>query len=438
MAVAVVIVGIAACNDSDDGPDARLVSYIGTIKAIDSHAHPMRVVAPGAPPDTEYDALPLDGIPPFPMPARLRLDDPQWREAQRALFGVTSSDTGDSWRREVAAARATIAQQQGDSFPDWVLDQIGTDIMMANRIVLGTGLSAPRFRWVSFADPLMLPLDTRAEAARTPDTRSLYPKEAKLLQRYMREASVDRLPASLDEFVGRVLRPTLERQKQGGAVAVKFEAAYLRPLDFDQPDSLAAARIYARYASGGVPSAAEYKTVEDYLFRVICREAGLLGMAVQIHVLEGFGGFYVPQHSAPHLLEPTVSDSSLRGTNFVLVHGGWPLVDETQTLLSRPNVATDISAMVLYVEPARLAGVLRQWLTEWPEQVLFGTDAFDGGPDQGWPEVAWAGGQTARWALATALTGMMRDGEIDRTRAEALARMVMRENAARVYKLDVH
>jgi hypothetical protein len=28
---------------------------------------------------------------------------------------------------------------------------------------------------------------------------------------------------------------------------------------------------------------------------------------------------------------------------------------------------------------------------------------------------------------------MMRDGEIDRTRAEALARMVLRENALRIY-----
>jgi hypothetical protein len=32
-----------------------------------------------------------------------------------------------------------------------------------------------------------------------------------------------------------------------------------------------------------------------------------------------------------------------------------------------------------------------------------------------------------------ALTGMMRDGEIDRPRAEALARMVLRDNAAKLY-----
>ncbi|HXE61363.1 MAG TPA: hypothetical protein VN607_11690, partial [Gemmatimonadaceae bacterium] len=51
--------------------DSALAAYIDGIKAIDSHAHPMLPVAPGAPPDTEFDALPLDGVPPFPLQARL-------------------------------------------------------------------------------------------------------------------------------------------------------------------------------------------------------------------------------------------------------------------------------------------------------------------------------------------------------------------------------
>ena len=233
------------------------------------------------------------------------------------------------------------------------------------------------------------------------------------------------------------MTPTLERQRRAGAVAIKFEAAYLRPLDFEEPDPALARRVYARYAAGGTPTRAEYKALEDYLFRVLAREAGRLGMAVQIHVAGAFGGFYTAAGSAPHLLEPVFNDSTLRGTNFVIVHGGWPLVRETGSLLAKPNVYADISAMVLLAEPAQLATTLRQWLAEWPEKVLFGTDAFDGGPEQGWPEVAWVGATTARWALAAALTGMMRDGEITRERAEALARMVLRENASAAYRLGL-
>ena len=417
--------------------DSSLAAYIDGIQAIDSHAHPMLPVPSGAPPDTDFDALPLDGVPPFPLQARLRPDNPEWRDAQRALYGVTSTDTGAAYRDALASAQRSVAQREGAHFPDWVLDRSGIDEMMANRIALGPGLSPPRFRWVAFDDALMLPLDTRAEASRTPDTRSLYPKETTLLRRYLRDLGLRALPTSLEDYVARVVAPTLERQRAGGAVSIKFEAAYLRPLDFDDPDPVLARRVYARYVSGGTPTHVEYKALEDYLFRVIVRQAGRDGMSVQIHCLETYGGFYDAAGSAPHLLEPALDDSTLRGTTIILIHGGWPLIDETQTLLAKPNVYTDISAMTLILEPAELARVLRQWLGEWPDKVLFGTDAFDDAPAYGWAESAWLGTRTARRALAMALTGMMRDGEIDRTRAEQLARMVMRDNAVAAYHLHL-
>jgi len=187
------------------------------------------------------------------------------------------------------------------------------------------------------------------------------------------------------------------------------------------------------YVNGGTPNEAEYRSLEDYLFHEIAREAGQLGMPVHIHTLDSFGGFYSARGSAPHQLETVFNDSTLRGTNFVMIHGGWPLFAQTQSMLGKPNVYTDISMMVLVAEHRELANTLRSWLTAWPEKVLFGTDAFDGGPDQGWEEGAYLGTSTARRALAMALTGMMRDGEIDRARAETLARMVLRENALRLY-----
>jgi len=419
--------------------DTALTDYIRSIRAIDSHAHPMRPVRAGAPADTDFDALPLDGIPAFGFQHRLSLDDPIWRRAQNALYHTASwtVTTDSAYRATLAATVARAIAERGERFPVWALDQAGIDIMFANRVAMGPGLEAPRFRWVSFVDALMLPLDTRAEAAATPDTRALYPKEAKLLQRYMRDLHIARLPPTLDAYERTIVIPTLTRQHAAGAASVKFEAAYLRPLDFGDPDRAMAQRVYAHYAAGGVPTRAEYKDLEDYLFRVIAREAGRLGMAVQIHALETFGGFYRSAGAAPRLLEPALNDSSLRGTKFILVHGGWPLVNEMQGLLAKPNVYTDISAMVLILSPRVLAGVLRQWLGEFPDKVLFGTDAFDGGAVQGWEQGAWVGSTTAREALGLALTGMMRDGEIDRDRAKELARMVLRENAIAAYGIKV-
>jgi predicted TIM-barrel fold metal-dependent hydrolase len=393
----------------------------------------MRPVQAGAPADTEFDALPLDRIPPFPLPWRLRTENPEWRVAEAALFDIPNTGSDDAFRSALHTRRAQELKAHGENYPAWVLDRAGIDVMLANRIVVGPGLTPPRFRWVAFDDALMLPLDTRAEATRTPDTRSLYPKEQALLRRYMHDLNLTKLPATLDAYVANVVRPTLVRQKREGAVAVKFEAAYLRPLDFGEASATDTRRIYARYAAGGVPSRGEYKTLQDYLFKEIAREAGRQGMPVHIHTLDTFGGFYSSRGSAPHQLEPTFNDSTLRGTSFVMIHGGWPLFAQTQSMLSKPNVYADISMMVLVAEPRELANALRSWLTAWPEKVLFGTDAFDGGPDQGWEEVAYLGAMTARRALALALTGMMRDGEIDRARAEALARMVLRENAAHLY-----
>jgi predicted TIM-barrel fold metal-dependent hydrolase len=415
--------------------DSSLARYITSIHAIDSHAHPMRPVAAGAPADTDFDALPLDGIPAFDLPARLKAADPIWRLAQNALYRIAPTITGAPYHTALKGAAEDARRNRGQKFPEWVLDEAGIDVMMANRIAMGPGLSPTRFRWIAFVDPLMLPLDTKSEAARTPDTRPLYPRESKLLDRYLRELNVKALPATLDDYVKSVVNPTVARMRSGGAVGIKFEAAYLRPLDFDDPDAVAAQRIYGRYVRGGLPTHAEYKTLQDFLFRAIVREAGRQKLAVQIHVLETFGGFYSARGSAPHLLEPAFNDSTLRGTKFVIVHGGWPFVGETQGLLAKPNVYADISMMDDILSPTVLAGVLRQWLGEYPEKVLFGTDAFDGGIEQGWEQVAWVASNTARRALGIALTAMMRDGEITRDRAQALARMVLRENAAAVYGL---
>ncbi len=407
--------------------DSALARYIAAIAAIDNHAHPMLPLGAGAPPDTEFDALPLDGVPPFPIPWRVSPDAPVWGRAARALYG-----RGDS----VAAARRRAVAARGLQFPAWVLDRAGIDVMFANRIATGPGLETPRFRWVPFDDPLLFPVDTKGEAARTPDTHSLYPRETALLHRYLRALGLEAVPPTLTAYVASVVVPTLQRQRQQGAVAVKFEIAYLRPLDFGDPDSSDASDVYARYAAQGTPTHAEYKTLTDYLFREVARETGRLGLAVHLHVLETFGGFYTAEGATPGLLEPVFNDSTLRGTNFVMIHGGWPAVGETEAMLGKPNVYTDISMIDQMLSAAELAQVLRAWLTRWPDKVLFGTDAFEGGPDQGWEEGAYVAATTARRALGIALTGMLRDGEIDAARARALARMVLRDNAIALYHLN--
>ncbi len=415
--------------------DRDLLAEISQIKAIDNHAHPLKYVAPGEKPDDEFDALPLDAIEAFPLPLRLSPTNPEFIRAWHDLYGYAYSDMSNAHVRELLAAKERVLKERGDGFPAWVLDQLNIETMFANRVAMGRGLMAPRFRWVAFDDALIFPLNNEVARRLNPDYRGFFPGEEKLLKRYLADLKLSALPASLDEYLKTVVTATLERQKQNGAVAVKFEAAYLRKLDFDNPDETKARATYTRFVKGGEPPANDYKALQDFLFYYIAREAGRLGMAIHIHCISGAGGFYRQSGSNPLLLEAAFNDPSLRKTNFVVVHGGYPFTKEMGSLLSKPNVYADFSAQTFFTYPRELSDILRNWLESYPDKVLFGTDAFSFGPAVDWGEVAWLSNTTARQALFLALTGMMNDGEITRARASELARMVLRENAVRLYGL---
>jgi hypothetical protein len=420
-----------ACQRSP--ADEDLAAFIGTIRAVDNHTHANTV----DPADSEYDALPLEALLPFEIPARLRPENPDWIAAYRGLYDYPYSDLSDAHVTELRATMRRLAQEKGDQFPVWVLDKIGTEVMLANRVAMGPGLTPPRFRWVSYVDALMLPLSTKTEATESPDREKLYPYEEKLLHRFLAELHVDKLPATLDAYVKTVVTPTLEAQRGGGCLAVKFEAAFLRSLDFAEVSTETASAVYSRYVGGGEPKPEEYKALEDFLFRAIAREAGRLGMAVHMHTFHGPGNFYRAAGSDPLLLESAFNDPHLRDTKFVLVHGGGAFASHAGAMLWKPNVYLDISAMTLIDSPAKLAETLRHWLLEYPEKVLFGTDAATFGPEAGWDVTAWIATSTARQALAIALGDMLRKGEVTRARAQEIATMVMRTNAATLYQLQL-
>jgi predicted TIM-barrel fold metal-dependent hydrolase len=417
--------------------DRALAEEIYKIRAIDNHAHPLRATREGEE-DREFDALIPDTLEPSPLPVRLRPDNAEYAAAWRELWGFPT-DMGSTEVRagEVPAARLRGMRNLGDKYPAWVLDRLNIEVMFANRVAMGRGLTRERFRWVSFVDALILPLSSAAVRKIHPDYAAFYPGEDALLKRYLSELNMKAVPATLREYTARVVTPTLERQKREGAVAVKFEAAYLRALDFADASESEASRVYARYARGPssnvAPTASEYKPLQDFLFRYVAREAGRLGMAVHIHTGNGVGGYFGVAGSNPALLESAFNDPSLHKTNFVLIHGGWPFADQAAALLLKPNVYADFSAQTFFRSPHSLAATLRGWLELAPEKVMFATDAFALTPEVGWEEVGWLSNRTGRDALAIALTAMMRDGEITRPRASELARMVMRDNAATLY-----
>jgi predicted TIM-barrel fold metal-dependent hydrolase len=426
-------VGLAAAQTA---VDPALMSEINAIPALDNHTHVPKVVS-GGEKDDDYDALPCSGfLEPSDDPARARPDNPLFLQAWKALYGYPYNDKQPAHLQMLRQAMENVRRREGDKFPAWVLDKLNIKYMLANRVAMGPGLTPPRFLWVAFDDALMVPLNNE-NMADTPDRKFFYGRERMLLERYVRESGLGALPATLDEYVARVVRPTLERQKQAGAVAVKFEAAYLRSLNFGEAKPAEAAQVFARYAGGGVPGKAENTLVQDVLFRAIALQAGRLGMAVHIHTGAGCGGYFEVGGSNPALLDSVLNDASLRKTNFVLIHGGsGPFPKVTAFLLSKPNVWADFSEQDWMLPPRQLSGVIRDWLSWYPEKVIFGTDLFPGSSiEYDWDSIGYMVAATGREALGLALTGMLQDREITRARASELARMVLIGNAQKLYGL---
>lgn len=412
--------------------DPALMAEIHRIKAIDNHSHPPRVVNAGER-DDEFDALPCYPLEPTPTNVTLRPENPMYLAAWHALWSYPYQDRSAEHVAALVAQKKRTQQAKGDAYPAWVLDRLGIETELANRVALGRGLAAPRFRWVPFDDALLFPLNNDALASETPDRKIFFGREEMLLARYRQQLGVAALPVTLGDYTARVVTPELEKQKRDGAVAVKFEAAYLRSLDFEPADEKQAA-AYAKYARGGEPDRAAYRVLQDYLFRYIAAEAGRLQMPVHIHTGAGCGGYFSLRDSEPLLLESVLNDARLRKTNFVLLHGGsGPFTRELTNLLMKPNVYTDLSEQTWMLEPRALAAVLRDWLEALPEKVLFGTDLFPGDGAYDWEEIGWQTAETGRQALGIALTGMMQDGEITRARAVEIARLVLRGNALKLY-----
>ena len=419
---------------SNRNPAARvkeLAEFINTIKAVDNHAHPNTI----DPEDKGSDALPLDGLGNIELPVRVRPQSPVWLDAARKVYGYSDSEWHAKIRKALADSALRKMKEKGEQFPNWALDRAGIEVMLGNRISMGAGLSSPRFRWVSYVDAFLFPLSNQAEAAVTPDREKLFPLEDQLFKKYLADLHLSTLPASLDEYLSKVVTATLENQKKGGCVAVKFEAAYLRSLDFEKSSLSDARQVYTHYIHGGEPPHGKYKLLQDFIFFHIAKEAGRLGMAVHIHSFPGAGNYFVAAGCDPLLLEPAFNDSSLRNTRFVLIHGGGTFFRHTSAMLWKPNVYADISLLTQVWTPDQLASVLRDWLSQFPEKVLFGTDAVGFGEGLGWEMSASVASVTAREALTIALSGMIEDHEINLVRAEEIALMVMRVNASKLYQL---
>src|ERR1700732_3381204 len=402
----------------------RLLKQIDQIPIYDNHSHAT------FPDDSDMDAM---AAPPDESSVgRLSDTNPEFVAAAKSLFGYPYNDFKPEHATRLIDKKKAAENAGGTAYWDSILDKLNIETCLANRVALAPYLDPKRFHWVFFVDSFLFPLDNRDQTSKNPDLGVYIPLQEKVLQRYMKQENVTGLPADLAEYESLVRQTLTDNQKKGG-LAMKFEAAYFRSLYFRDPPREKAEAIYAKYHAGGVPSEEDYRTFQDYIFRVLSDQAGKLNLSVHFHSAVGIGDYFSLRNGNPLNLENVLRDPRYSNVNFVLIHGGYPYTLDMIWLTAAKNVYTDSSLMGYYVYPSELKSILKQWISLYPDKIMFGSDAFPFNDAVGAEEPFWLAARSARTAVAAALAELVSEGACSEDKALELAHMYLHDNAAKLY-----
>jgi hypothetical protein len=402
----------------------RLLKQIEKIPIIDNHSHATFAD------DSDMDAM--TGPPDESSVLRLREDNPEFAAAAKSLFGYPYNDFQPEHAKWLIEKKKAAEKEGTTAYWDAILDKLNIETCLANRVALAPYLDPKRFHWVFFVDSFLFPFDNHDQAAKNGDLGVYIPLQEKVLQRYMKQEGVNGLPADLAGYESLVRQTLADNQKKGG-VAMKFEISYFRSLYFRDPPREKAEAIYAKYHAGGVPSEEDHHTFQDYVFRVLIDQAGKLSLPVHFHSAVGIGDYFSLRNGNPLNLENVLRDPRYAKVNFVLIHGGYPYTLDMIWMTAAKNVWTDSSLMGYYVYPSELKNILKQWISLFPERMMFGSDAFPFGEAVGAEETFWLAVRSARTAIAEALAELVSEGAFSEEKALQLARMYLHDNAARLY-----
>jgi hypothetical protein len=316
------------------------------------------------------------------------------------------------------------------------LDKAGIQVSVANRVAMDYLENNPRFRFVFFVDPFMFPFDNK-DLTINPDRAVFFPIQENALHRYLAQAGLQGLPSDLTGYEA-AIRKVLELDKQQNGVAIKFEAPYFRSLvKITDPPREQAEAIYNKYRAGGTPSADEYIVFQDYAFRYLIAQAGVLHLQVHIHSAVGSGNYYHLSEGNAMDLENILRDPRYKEITFIMIHGGYPYDQQAIWLAALPNVYLDSSEFSLLVSPQEYSHILQRWLEIFPEKIVFGSDAFPYSREVNVPATYWLAVKTAQTAMAAALAEMVSTGQVTEPRALEIARGYFHDNTARLFGIEL-
>ena len=217
--------------------------------------------------------------------------------------------------------------------------------------------------------------------------------------------------------------------KQDGFVGVKSHLA--EEVGFGAP-LCTEAEAESAFSSAKAGDAAAYKRIYMALFAATLIQGQDLDIPIHLH--SGItGGFWDGPiaNADPFLLAPLLSRSEFLRTKVVLLHGSYPWIQHAAMMAhALPHLWVDMGWTTPWVS-LRIAECYRDLIGLAPvSKVMIGSGSH------GTPEISWLAGITAKIGLAKALGDAVELGLMTQNQAEKAARMILHDNAARLYALD--
>jgi len=231
---------------------------------------------------------------------------------------------------------------------------------------------------------------------------------------------VDHWPTFLDRY-----QAALNAAIDDGAIAVKSVIAYRTGLDVRLVSEAEAKQSFEAHRRA---PEAEQKVFRDFLLCHTLDVARERGIWMHFHVGVGDPDI-VYARANPANLYPLLHNERFRSNKVVLVHGGWPWTAEAAAMVAiLPNVYLDLSEGALFGMPN-----LRQRIMEALEACPYAKILY--GADGSAPEALWIGAKRFKRTLGQVLAELRDEGFCSQSEALKAARMILHDNATRLYNL---
>ena len=227
--------------------------------------------------------------------------------------------------------------------------------------------------------------------------------------------------------------------RKDGHIGFKSIIAYIYGLDIHKTEESTARDVYRnlkRKKALSLPMTKktakviqEEKALRDYLVCLAIEKSIKFGIPFQLHTGFGDSPILDLRKANPANLYEILIDEDLGKAKIVLVHSGYPYVEEAGFLANGyPNVYIDLSEMIPYVTIGMKEKIHALFEMAPTTKIMYGSDAHI-------PELYWISAIWGRKAVSGALQQLVDSEAIDEDYAYKAGRMILSKNAEKLYKL---